>query len=77
MKIKDGGCAFPYSNLQARQAGEPIFGMSLRDYFAAKALQGILMHEFNPDYEDETYINLWYSEKAYDIADAMIKARNK
>jgi len=41
-------------------------GMTLRDYFAAKAMQGILFEGLN---EAET------AENAYAIADAMLKAR--
>jgi len=43
-------------------------GMSLRDYFAAKALQGLLA---NPSHtlEDQEY-----SEAAYMLADAMLEA---
>jgi hypothetical protein len=43
-------------------------GMTLRDYFAAKAMQAIVSRK---DFEfDDT---AW--ENAYDIADAMIKTR--
>ena len=51
-------------------------GMDLRDYFAAKAMQGISsiplpteakMHKVSPAY--------WISENAYAIADAMLEAR--
>lgn len=50
---------------------EPWRGMSLRDYFAAAALQGIWASG-NPD--DTTY----YQDacNAYAAADAMLKARN-
>jgi hypothetical protein len=45
-------------------------GMTLRDYFAAKALQAILGAGISSDqYKDD-------AEQAYVIADAMIKARN-
>lgn len=43
-------------------------GMDLRDYFAAKAMQAFIVRK---DFEFESYV--W--ENAYDIADAMIKAR--
>jgi hypothetical protein len=57
--------------------GEPAFpcptisigqhqGMTLRDYFAAKAMQGILFEGLN---ESET------AKNAYAMADAMLKAR--
>jgi hypothetical protein len=44
-------------------------GMDLRDYFAAKALTGLLT-ESSGDYQDEAVAGL-----AYALADAMIKAR--
>lgn len=45
-------------------------GLSLRDYFAAKALQAFLTREtkFNQDL-------MMYAGAAYDVADAMLKAR--
>jgi hypothetical protein len=44
-------------------------GMTLRDYFAAKALQGILSDSY--DYSDRDRI----ATKAYEFADAMLVAR--
>ena len=44
--INDGGSAFPLygwlSNDDAVRQARPDLGMSLRDYFAAKAMQGIM-----------------------------------
>ena len=45
----------------------PQGGMTLHDYFAAKAMQGILFEGLG---ERET------AESAYAMADAMLKARN-
>ncbi|MGJ7177099.1 hypothetical protein ABM024_11465 [Morganella morganii] len=49
--------------------------MSLRDYFAAKAMQGILVNternEFSFGKVDEI------ASKAYELADAMLRAREK
>lgn len=45
---------------------EPNNGMTLRDYFAAKAMQGILYEGLEPA---ET------AKHAYAMADAMLKAR--
>lgn len=45
-------------------------GMTLRDYFAAKAMQSYMINEvWNPD----TYKNA--ADKCYRMADAMLKAR--
>lgn len=68
-----GGPAFPYEERNGEGAPyKDYFGMTLRDYFAAKALNGLLaaslMHE-----------GVWkqneVAETAYEIADAMLKAR--
>ena len=58
--INTGGQAFPdkYTN-----------GMTLRDYFAAKAMHAILS---NPEFGDE---ETDIAETAYWAADAMLKAR--
>jgi hypothetical protein len=49
-------------------------GMDLRDYFAAKAMHsfimGAFMEERDIDYKD-------MAEAAYELADAMMKARNE
>ena len=72
--INDGGSAFPYKR-QIRCNGEVIdyvmeSGLSIRDYFAAAALQG-LMAEYDPEDELEQHIAKW----SYKAADAMLKAR--
>lgn len=57
--------------------GRQESGMLLRDYFAARAMQGITsmpllaeatLHEISPAH--------WIAENAYAIADAMMKARD-
>ena len=50
-------------------------GMTLRDYFAAKAMQG-LMHNYHPcDFlEHKSWIED-ISMASYQLADAMLKAR--
>jgi len=45
-------------------------GMTLRDYFAAKAMQSLLIIKI-----PEQDLSL-YTDAAYDIADAMMKARD-
>jgi hypothetical protein len=77
MTTKTGGPAFP-SKKRIQRAGyatqefEPVDGMTLRDYFAAKAMQGILTATLTPNTvwsQDEA------AETAYNVADAMLKAR--
>ena len=67
MTIKDGGPAFPIPGLQD---DEDFNGMSLRDYFAAKAMQGFAA---DPNMSDKTAEEI--AELAYIWADAMIRAR--
>ena len=75
-KINDGGPAFPRTGADGHTS--PQSGMTLRDYFAAAALQGILS---GADRSTVKYLeNMRYpagemSSAAYNIADAMLKAR--
>lgn len=48
------------------------FGMELRDYFAAKALQGLLTTVKN-----EQWLPQDVAEVCYEVADSMMKAREK
>jgi len=70
-----GGPAFPVHPDMAAQLNcipsSSDAGMSLRDYFAAKAMQAILS---NPDYGDE---DSSLAGAAYYVADAMLKAREQ
>ena len=71
-----GGPAFPheYFDKQLNQ-GRVMHGMTLRDYFAAKAMQGIIASE-QPG--DENFATLeMYARDAYKYADAMLKARTE
>jgi hypothetical protein len=74
MSKKDGGPAFP---LQATFAGGEYFsgtdGMSLRDYFASKAMQGLVSDD---NFRPSDYINALV-KLSYEIADAMIAAREQ
>jgi hypothetical protein len=49
-------------------------GMDLRDYFAAKAMQGMLA---NPKLQAQILMSgqSWIEESAWKVADAMLKAR--
>jgi hypothetical protein len=73
MKVKDHMQAFPFiepSDNDAVKAYHP--GISLRDYFAAKAMQAILSEA--PDYHQKyEFIDL--ADFSYRCADAMLKAR--
>ena len=69
-----GGPAYPTSNYGAIVPISTGYseGMTLRDYFAAKAMQGLIHHfDFGTFGDDPKRLALW----AYDAADAMLKAR--
>jgi hypothetical protein len=52
---------------------DPNQGMDLRDYFAAKALQGLIAQKITPQIVDATQL----ANDAYMIADEMMEAREK
>lgn len=62
--INDGGPAFP------RTGWPNETGMTLRDYFAAKAMQALIPSGQSID-------TMKYAESAYALADAMLKARGE
>jgi hypothetical protein len=76
------GAAFPHQ--RQRKQGEDgsglyVFesGMTLRDYFAAKALQGLLPARDSLGRTAYTELTpKQVADSAYEIADAMLKARN-
>ena len=63
--------AFPLHNHGAQTLGLHVTGMTLRDYFAAKAMQGFMANKSNPMHFQPEDDASW----AYSIADAMLKAR--
>ncbi len=68
MKQDTGGPAFPQAEYP--QLGQS--GMTMRDYFAAKAMQTLLLDD-SYDFSDRNLI----ARKAYAFADAMLEARGK
>ena len=56
-------------HMQQAFPDEGNYGISIRDYFAAKALQGLISTEGASSAER-------YAEIAYKLADAMLKARD-
>ena len=73
MQINDGGPAFPVplSAGESYSQHGPADGMTLRDYFAAKAMQGLVAS--NDEGAGDRVADV--PEYAYQIADAMIAAR--
>jgi hypothetical protein len=66
-----GGPAFPTTK-PLEHWGDPNQGMTLRDYFAAKAMQGLLAGTLTPEI---VWSQSDVAETAYNVADAMLKAR--
>jgi len=66
MSTETGGQAFP-AHFESHD------GMNLRDYFAAKAMQGLITG--TSMWRDDEDIQL--AKSAYEMADAMLKARGK
>ncbi|QTO46364.1 hypothetical protein [Burkholderia latens] len=66
--IKDGGRAFPWCG-DLNETPFISLGMTLRDYFAAKAMAAIA-----PNFIDE-WSEKSIAETAYSLADAMLRAR--
>jgi hypothetical protein len=66
---KTGGPAFPVTEEALMRK---LSGMTLRDYFAAKAMQGMLACPVQPQSGADLY-----ARDAYFVADAMLKARDE
>jgi hypothetical protein len=75
-EIKDGGAAFPQVDLKdsyGMLVPDRQPGMTLRDYFAAKAMQ-VAMEKAGGNWIDTSYS---IAKHAYRQADAMLKARGQ
>ena len=66
--IEDGGPAFPLA--EPGNCVSASEGMTLRDYFAAKAMQGFCAREVSIECSADDI-----ADDAYAIADAMLAAR--
>lgn len=88
MSNKDnGGPAFPcqyetyapYNGHNQSKETTVLPGMTLRDYFAAKAMQSFMSWALNQNifegYESASDCAAAYAKHAYSIADAMLEAR--
>ena len=64
MSIDNGGSAFPIPGQDMQSTG-----MTLRDYFAAKAMQALISDPGIRGTHDE------FAKQAYKCADAMLRAR--
>ena len=76
-RINDGGPAFPGTDQNGLNSGMP--GMTLRDYFAAKAMQSVLQTSWRDlDLKPKDGLSVIENSAvfAYEIADAMLKAKS-
>jgi hypothetical protein len=85
MTAEKGGPAFP-SKKRIQRAGyatqefEPVDGMTLRDYFAAKAMQTMISYRraqfgtVSDEMDWDEYFPI-IAQEAYALADAMLEAR--
>ena len=71
MTTNTGGPAFPGLH-PSKECRYQDSGMTLRDYFAAKAMAALVVV-----YTDDKAIVDEYSQRAYAIADAMLEARQE
>jgi hypothetical protein len=89
MRNKTGGPAFPTPRFtmdgEGRVLGFSIStdGMSLRDYFAAKAMQAMITNEtvhatsMKAAHEAKLHEEFVLAQMSYMLADAMLKAREE
>jgi len=78
-EIETCGPAFPRPHSEPQHFGAIAQdGMTLRDYFAAKAMQGICSDNTTQKSDDETYEYFAknVADSSYIFADAMLSARN-
>jgi hypothetical protein len=73
---KTGGSAFPYEYFDHQLSRtRTMAGMTMRDYFAAKAMEGILAGNVPITKEPEPLPLI--AKAAYDMADSMLEAREE
>lgn len=77
MDKKNGGAAFPFS--PSDESIVPYsYGMTLRDYFAAKAVEGMRFNNVDQSSAEERLQAFTLAAVcAYEIADAMLQERDK
>jgi len=73
MTTNTGGPAFPTLEEHGFNQGMP--GMTLRDYFAAKAMQGLIIQDKFTVGMDRPHWTRQCADKAYLMADAMLRER--
>ncbi|GAA0416694.1 hypothetical protein GCM10008969_44820 [Pseudomonas veronii subsp. inensis] len=88
MSTQDGGPAFPVADYDhmvfqpatVAETKRDLSGMSLRDYFAAKAMQGQMQREkdFGKTVREQGFAKYaaHIAETSYQLADAMLATRS-
>lgn len=81
MSVNDGGPAFPTTK-PLDGWGDPNKGMTLRDWFAGLVLEGMnanpeLMQVVTAAYVKDASALDKVAAKSYEVADAMLRAREK
>ena len=69
--MDDTSFAFPFTATTGQYTNR---GMSLRDYFAARAMHGLIAVEHDASTDSG---RRWIAVVAYELADAMLKERAK
>ena len=84
MAKDDGGSAFPTDyKMDCPECKTSVIGttshsgMSLRDWFAGQAIVGLLTTCANPRVKEESITDELVATTAYELADAMLKEREK
>ena len=66
----NGGPACPFACQGPTTAPETYYGMTLRDYFAGRAMQSYLL-----DKDRDSFTFEQWAQASYEMADAMLEAR--
>jgi hypothetical protein len=78
MDRNDGGPAFPVTLFDGQTLGDGTAnGMTLRDYFAAKAMQGQIVAGADEEMRGHPGWRGEFAREAYRFADAMLAERAK
>ena len=75
--IDNGGPAFPSEVWDSEGCPQHTQGMSLRDYFAAKAMQAMLSGHFAKYGHEDYWLRPEIAAEAYEMADAMLAVRKE
>lgn len=71
-----GGPAFPTTGDCYENLDPPGEGMTLRDYFAAKAMPGLMGRDWSHFKGSDAELLAQWAQSSYAVADAMLKARS-